>query len=160
MHHEPNPISAHTMYLLSCARRLTRNEADARDLVQDTCLHALEALRKSDTRPDNLRAWLVTVMRNHWFNVIRHHRVRALARAELATRDSCDRGLVESRVVYRQLARAWEQLPEQAQSIATQCLIEGDSQDEVSRRFGMTAGGVASSIHRTREHLRVAMFGA
>jgi len=155
-----NQVPTHIPFLLTRARRLCRNEADARDLVQDTCLHALEALGRADTQPDNLRAWLVVVMRNHWFSAIRQHRVRLHAHAEIAESPSLDAGLCETRLVYSQLARAWSRLPAQSQNIAHQCLIEGQSQEEVSRRLGMTAGGVAASIHRTREMLRHSMFGA
>jgi RNA polymerase sigma-70 factor (ECF subfamily) len=160
MTHDKASLSAHEHDLLGYARRLTRNEADARDLVQDTWLHSLEALEKMDPPPENLRAWLLVSMRNHWFNVLRHHKVRANARAELASREAFDAGLCESRVVYAQFVRAWDTLPPQAQSIATQCLLDGESQEDVSRQFGITANGVASSIHRTREQLRHAMFGA
>ena len=153
-------LAEHTSYLLARARGLTRNEADARDLVQDTCVHALEALSRMDTPPENLRGWLLVVMRNHWFNIVRHHRVRAVARAELTSRDSFDSGLFETRAVYRQVERAWNQLPDQAREIAHQCLFDGDSHEDVSRWFGITPGGVATSIHRTREQLRHVMFGA
>jgi RNA polymerase sigma-70 factor (ECF subfamily) len=153
-------VPTHLAFLLTRARRLCRNEADARDLVQDTCLHALEALKRSDTPPDNLRAWLSVIMRNHWFSAIRQYRVRANAHADIADRSSLDDGLCETRFVYSQLARVWSRLSKQSQNIAQQCLIQGDSQEEVSRRLGMTAGGVAASIHRTREVLRQSMFGA
>ena len=153
-------VPTHLAFLLTRARRLCHNEADARDLVQDTCLHALEALIRADTPPDNLRAWLVVIMRNHWFSAIRQHRVRANAHAELADRPSLDDGMSETRVVYSQLARIWSRLSAQSQNIAQQCLLQGNSQEEVSRRLGITAGGVAASIHRTREVLRQSMFGA
>jgi RNA polymerase sigma factor (sigma-70 family) len=128
--------------------------------VQDTCLHALEALERTDVVPDDVRRWLFVIMRNQWFSVVRHHRVRAHAHAELAARPSLDEGLCETRVIHSQLARHWSRLPSQAQHIARRCLIDGDSQAEVSRRLGMTAGGVAASIHRTREQLRESLFGA
>ena len=152
-------LSPHMTYLLAAARRLTRNEADAHDLVQDTCVHALEALARMSALPDNVRGWLSVVMRNHWFSIVRHHRVHSNARAELARCGNVDSGLCESRVVQVQLERAWNKLTEQAQAIARQCLIDGDSYDDVSRRFGITAGSVACSIHRTREQLRLSMFG-
>lgn len=149
----------HAADLLKRARRLTRNEADARDLVQDTCLNALEALSKMNAPPANVRGWLLVVMRNHWFNVVRHHRVCVNARVELANESQIDTGLSETRAVISQLSRAWETLSAQARGIAERCLLEGESHEEVSQRFGMTPGGVAASIHRTREQLRAAMFG-
>src|SRR5262245_25035101 len=49
-------------FLYGLARRLCRNEADARDLVQDTFEHALRA--SVQTFPANPRAWLATIMHN------------------------------------------------------------------------------------------------
>jgi RNA polymerase sigma-70 factor (ECF subfamily) len=151
-------LSPHATYLLACARRLTRNEADARDLVQDTCLHAVETLQSSGDFPANPRGWLAVMMRHRWFNVLRHNKVCRTAHAEIAAQPSSDTSLSDARVIQSQLVRAWGRLSAQAQEIAEQCLIDGDSYDDVSRRFGLSAGGIATSIHRTRASLRQSMF--
>jgi RNA polymerase sigma-70 factor (ECF subfamily) len=143
----------HTHYLLARARRLTRNEADARDLVQETCLHAIETLRERDTPPESPRGWLVVMLRNLWFNNLRHKDVCRTAQAEILARSSSDTSLVDTRMVNSQFARAWGQLSPQSQEIAERCLLDGESYEEVSQRFGLSAGGVASSIHRTRQSL-------
>ena len=56
--------------LYATALRLTRNRADAEDLVQDTFV---KALRFSDRfeRGTNLRAWLSTILHNTWRNRLR-----------------------------------------------------------------------------------------
>jgi RNA polymerase sigma-70 factor (ECF subfamily) len=53
--------------LYATALRLTRNRADAEDLVQDTIV---KALRFSDrfTPGTNLKAWLYTILHNTWRN--------------------------------------------------------------------------------------------
>ena len=53
--------------LYAAALRLTRNRADAEDLVQDTLV---KALRFSDryTAGTNLKAWLYTILHNTWRN--------------------------------------------------------------------------------------------
>src|SRR5688572_28984610 len=53
--------------LYATALRLTRNRADAEDLVQDTFV---KALRFADrfTRGTNLKAWLYTILHNTWRN--------------------------------------------------------------------------------------------
>jgi RNA polymerase sigma-70 factor (ECF subfamily) len=150
-------IPSHIEFLLSRARRLTRDEADASDVVQETCLRALEALRQSELAPANLRGWLVVILRNQWFSALRQQRVRVHVHAELAAPEPVALPLHETRLQCRQLARAWSELPAHSRDIAHQCLIDGESQEEVSRRLGMTAGGVAASIHRTRQALRDSM---
>jgi RNA polymerase sigma-70 factor (ECF subfamily) len=155
-----NEVVSHVPLLLQRARRFCRNDADACDLVQDTCVHALEALRDREIVPDNLAAWLVVVLRNQWFSTSRRQRVRTHAQVELAARAGVDDSMCETGVLGSQLKRAWSQLSSQSQTIARQCLLEGDSQEAVSRRLGMTAGGVAASIHRTRAALWTSMFGS
>jgi RNA polymerase sigma-70 factor (ECF subfamily) len=50
---------------------LTRNEAQAEDLVQETYLRALRAFGR--LRPSsNIKSWLFTILRNIWRNQIRH----------------------------------------------------------------------------------------
>src|SRR6187401_3350208 len=53
--------------LFGTAMRLTRNRADAEDLVQDTLV---KAFRFSDrfAAGTNLRAWLYTILHNTWRN--------------------------------------------------------------------------------------------
>src|SRR5678816_3986903 len=53
--------------LFATAMRLTRNRADAEDLVQDTYV---KAFRHSSQfkRGTNLRAWLYTILHNTWRN--------------------------------------------------------------------------------------------
>jgi RNA polymerase sigma-70 factor (ECF subfamily) len=55
------------------ASMLSRNRAEAEDLVQETCLRALRAMDR--LRPDsNIKRWLFTILRNAWFNKLRRWR--------------------------------------------------------------------------------------
>jgi RNA polymerase sigma-70 factor (ECF subfamily) len=56
--------------LYATALRLTRNRADAEDLVQDTFVKALRFSDKFEPGT-NLRAWLSTILHNTWRNRIR-----------------------------------------------------------------------------------------
>jgi RNA polymerase sigma-70 factor (ECF subfamily) len=53
--------------LFATAMRLTRNRADAEDLVQDTFVKAFRHSAQF-TRGTNLRAWLYTILHNTWRN--------------------------------------------------------------------------------------------
>ena len=48
------------------ARWLTRNDADAEDVVQDACVRAMRFF--SSLRDDDARAWLFTIVRNTWYS--------------------------------------------------------------------------------------------
>src|SRR5216683_3882492 len=47
------------------ARWLTRNDADAQDVVQDAYVRALRFF--SSLRGDDARAWLLMIVRNAWY---------------------------------------------------------------------------------------------
>jgi RNA polymerase sigma-70 factor (ECF subfamily) len=53
--------------LYATALRLTRNRADAEDLVQDTIVKALRFEDRFE-RGTNLKAWLYTILHNTWRN--------------------------------------------------------------------------------------------
>ena len=64
--------------LYAMALRLTRNRADAEDLVQDTFV---KAIRFADrfTPGTNLKAWLMTILHNTWRNRVRDSAREAVA---------------------------------------------------------------------------------
>jgi RNA polymerase sigma-70 factor (ECF subfamily) len=56
--------------LYSYAMVLTRNHAEAEDLVQETYVRAIHAIGR--LRPDsNMKSWLFTILRNIWLNQLR-----------------------------------------------------------------------------------------
>jgi RNA polymerase sigma-70 factor (ECF subfamily) len=59
--------------LYSYALVLSRNQTEAQDLVQETCLRALRAMER--LRPDsNVKSWLFTILRNIWLNQLRQRK--------------------------------------------------------------------------------------
>src|SRR5262245_61449256 len=52
---------------------LSRDRVEAQDLVQETCVRAIEAI--GSLRPGtNVKSWLFTILRNIWFNQLRRRR--------------------------------------------------------------------------------------
>src|ERR1700733_13451176 len=59
--------------LYGYAMVLTRNHAEAEDLVQETYVRAIPAVGR--LRPEsNIKAWLFKILRNVWFNQLRKRR--------------------------------------------------------------------------------------
>jgi RNA polymerase sigma-70 factor, ECF subfamily len=59
--------------LYSYAMVMTRNRAEAEELVQETYMRAVTAARR--LRPDsNIKSWLFTILRNVWLNQLRKRR--------------------------------------------------------------------------------------
>src|SRR6201992_1555369 len=71
---QADPLSGEYMNgLYGYALALTRNHAEAEDLVQETYVRAIAALKRlrSDS---NVKAWLFKILRNIWLNELRKKR--------------------------------------------------------------------------------------
>ena len=82
--------------LFSHAMRMTRNQADAEDLVQETYLKGYRAF-DSFQEGTNLRAWLFRILTNSYINNYRKKQRRP---------DESDLGDVEDLYMYRRLGGA------------------------------------------------------
>ena len=149
--------------LYATAMRLTRNRADAEDLVQDTVVRALR-FRDRFESGTNLRAWLYTILHNTWRN-----RVRDTARE--ATDVDSDRleelaatadGPAEVETPERMLLRATmdadlkdalDELPEVFRQAVWLRDVEEFSYAEIARMLDVPIGTVMSRISRGRRQL-------
>ena len=87
--------------LYSAAMRMTRNQADAEDLVQETYLRAYRSFG-TFTEGTNLRAWLFRILTNTYIN-----KYRAKQRRPAET----DLGDIEDLYLYRRLGDARRRSP-------------------------------------------------
>jgi RNA polymerase sigma-70 factor, ECF subfamily len=149
------------------ARGLTRNAADAEDLVQDTMLKAYGAF--GSWGPDShLKAWLFRIMRNLWIDDYRRSLRRPdewlTADVTERARDSplhqhgAGRDFVEARfVVSAQCAcvrEAMRELPEALRRALYFAYIEGFRYQEIADLEGVPVGTVMSRLYRARRVLR------
>lgn len=153
----------HIDALYGFALILTRDQAEAQDLVQETYLRAVRAF--GSLMPDsNLKSWLFAIMRNIWINQLR--RTRSGPRfveldAEEADRAQwLDRMANDPHVVYlRKLEReevhaAIERLPRRYREIIVLRDLEGFSYQQIANILECPAGTVMSRLGRAREKLR------
>ncbi len=61
-------VLPHLNAAFNYARWLTKNDAEAEDVVQDACVRAMRYF--SSFRDDDARAWLFTIVRNAWYSRI------------------------------------------------------------------------------------------
>jgi RNA polymerase sigma-70 factor (ECF subfamily) len=71
---EADMLSEHIDGLYSYALTLSRNRVDAEDLVQETYVRAIPAVRRL-RKKSNVRSWMFTILRNIWLNQVRRPRV-------------------------------------------------------------------------------------
>ena len=145
--------------LYGTALRLTRNEADAQDLVQDTYVKAFRARRqfKSGT---NLKAWLFTILHNTFRN-----RRRDLSRdpvdvdserLDLAppadTADTPEEQMLRE-AMGPDLQAALDALPEAFREAVWLRDVEEFPYGEIAEMLGIPVGTVMSRISRGRRML-------
>jgi RNA polymerase sigma-70 factor, ECF subfamily len=155
--------------LYRTALRLTRNPADAEDLVQDTYLKAFRAADRFEPGT-NLRAWLFTILHNTARNRTRDRARDAVMvdgdaaeqAAELAggpARDAAPEGreTPESRLVRDTLApdlqAAVDALPDVFRQAVWLRDVEEFSYAEISAMLSIPIGTVMSRISRGRRML-------
>jgi len=150
-------IEAEISFLRQVVRRWYRDTADADDLVQDTLLRALASAHLWQPG-SNLRAWLVTIMRNQFLETIRRARRWDAAAEIIDTADHRVSANLEARLTLRDVERAFRQLPANQRSAVLLAGIEGKSYSEVARMMGLTVDAVRCHLARARQRLRTAVY--
>jgi RNA polymerase sigma-70 factor (ECF subfamily) len=144
------------------ALRLTRQEANAQDLVQDTLTRALER-RAQFQSGTNLRAWLFTIQRSLFINAYRRRRHVAWlgsledeeqrdAESALA-RPSAEEMMLAS-WVDEHLRGALAALPEHYREVVVLRDVVQWSYAQIAARLACPLGTVMSRLHRGRALLR------
>jgi RNA polymerase sigma factor (sigma-70 family) len=143
------------------ARWLTKNDADAEDVVQDAYVRALRFF--SSLRDDNARAWLFTIVRNTWYGRFPRRAggsVTTVAqdKADVDADHQVDASLdPEARLIQQQtvdeVRRALETLPTDFREVLVLRELEGLSYKEIAAVVGIPIGTVMSRLARARERL-------
>lgn len=145
--------------------RLTRNRAEAEDLVQDTCLRAFKNLHRF-TPGTNGRAWLFTILRRTFLNASRR-RGRELLGEDLALESASSSATAPGtnnpeadffeRVLPADVDRALRSLPVIFREVVILVDLEGFSYREAAEALECPGGTVMSRLSRARGCLRDAV---
>ena len=148
--------------LYGYAMVLTRNRADAEDLVQETYVRAIPAMNR--LRPDsNVKGWLFRILRNAWLNHLRKRRTAP----EIAWSDVADGSVVDiaepskdsyhifvSNVEREQVQAAIQALTPKFREIILLREFEELPYDEIACLLECPVGTVMSRLARARSKLR------
>jgi RNA polymerase sigma-70 factor, ECF subfamily len=155
----------HLDSLYGTALRLTRNEADAQDLVQDTYVKAFRA-RRQFKEGTNLKAWLFTILHNTFRNrrrdvgrdpvEIDSDRVDLAAPADPG--ESPEEHLLRGALA-PELQAALDALPEAFREAVWLRDVEEFPYAEIAEMLGIPLGTVMSRISRGRRLLYDKMVG-
>lgn len=136
------------------AQSLTRDSADAEDLVHDALVRAYER-RGTFRSGGNLRAWLLSIVHNAFVDRMRSRRSEAV-RIEQAgyLADTATPAPQEHSVRLAQVRDAFFNLPEEQRSALHLVAIEGLSYQQAANATGVPLGTLMSRIGRARAALR------
>ncbi|HEU5424074.1 MAG TPA: sigma-70 family RNA polymerase sigma factor [Nitrolancea sp.] len=155
--------------LYRTAVRLTRNPADAEDLVQETYLRAFRGLDRFQPGT-NLRAWLFKILTNAFINEYRRRSRQPKSTSLDDTEEYyvyahlIDSGIqpssrrpedeVLASITDESVVRALEALPEEFRQVVLLADVEGFAYREIAEIMDIPIGTVMSRLHRARRRLQ------
>jgi RNA polymerase sigma factor (sigma-70 family) len=148
---------SHGRFLYTVAYRLTGNDADAQDLVQEVLLRVRRGL--ATYRPGSLEAWLSRITTNAFLDETR----RRKRRPSEPLPDDPDRVLAggedaatafASATLSDDVQGALRALPDEYRAAVVLCDVVGLPYGEIADQLGVPVGTVRSRIHRGRALLR------
>lgn len=144
--------------LLRVARSMTRDHAEAEDLVQDTLIRAYQGIGRFDGRYP--RAWLLTILRNTHINRNRKRRPELL-RDQDATFQRLESDVGSERAdalvdqeLDAEIVGALDELSDGFRRAVELVDIDGLTYAEAAEVVGVPVGTVMSRLHRARKKIR------
>lgn len=165
-------VSRHEEKVYGLALRMTRSEADAAEITQDTFLSAYQHL--SEFRGESaFGSWVHRIAANNALMRLRRQKVLDIVSDELAGPEFTERGSLaeapdsdwskraDDKVLDDELGRAiqvaTDALPEGYREVFLLKDVEGLSYEEISEMVGISIPAVKSRLHRARLALREAI---
>ncbi|MEM9514332.1 MAG: sigma-70 family RNA polymerase sigma factor [Actinomycetota bacterium] len=158
--------------LYSAALRMTRNRADAEDLVQETYLKGYRSFH-TFTEGTNLRAWLFRILTNTYINTYRAKQRRPdesdlddvedlylYKRIDTLADPAIGRSAEESLMTLlpdSEVKAALESLPDNFRLPVVLADVEGFSYKEIAEMLDIPIGTVMSRLHRGRKQMQKAL---
>jgi len=138
------------------ALQVTRDKDDAEDLVQRTCVRAIEqSSRYNDT--GKLKSWLFRIAHNIWRNELRSRAIRERGNLMAANPDGLspsecthDNSTPETRLEFQDVVNAVEALPEGQRLVIQLVCASGFSYAETASILDIAVGTVMSRLARAR----------
>ncbi len=162
-------VLVHLDALYHLALRLTRNRAEAEDVVQEACLRAFRSFDRFNPGT-NCRAWLFTILRNVFLNRVRREGREVFegdtgileSSAKSATSPEPEGNPEEEffqTVLHGDVDRALQALPLVFREAVILADLEGLSYREIAEVLRCPVGTVMSRLSRGRQLLRESLAG-
>ena len=154
-------VDRYSRKIFRLAYRMTRNEQDAEDVVQEAYLRAyrfFDGFHGTDGR-----AWILAIVRNACYTWLQQNRRKPLALEDEMTEPQDTKpnpeALYLGEVDQQLLRQAIEELPEEFREAIILRELEGLSYKEIGAITGAPIGTVMSRLARARHRLETALAG-
>ena len=177
---DPQPAETFESLFASCASsaygiamRLTRNQADAEDLVQDAALLAHRGFA-SFTPGSNFRAWFLKILINCYYSRRRREKSRPVmsnlddipdlylyarsGKAGFPTQGPDPAAQLLEKLGTERIVGAINRLPEEYRIVSTLYFMDDLSYEEIAGTLHCPVGTVRSRLHRGRKMLQKALW--
>lgn len=161
-------VERYSRSVFRLAYRMTGNEQDAEDVVQETFLRAFRHLHLWDAR-SSFGTWIYRIAANGSLDLLRSRKRRSVAAPSTFDTDPRDRmslipsddpgpdRLLNSSEVQRQVALTLETCSEMERTAFVLRHFEGQSIEEIGAALGVSANSTKQSIFRAVHKLRRAL---
>jgi RNA polymerase sigma-70 factor (ECF subfamily) len=155
------------------AMRLTRNQADAEDMVQDAALLAHRAF-DSFEQGSNFRAWFLKILTNCYYSKLRRERSRPVTsdlddtpdlyiyarsgEAGFPTQGPDPAAELLENLGTERIVAAINRLPDEYRIVCTLYFMNDMTYEEIARIIECPVGTVRSRLHRGRKMLQKALW--
>jgi RNA polymerase sigma factor (sigma-70 family) len=150
----------HGRFLYTVAFRLTGNEDDAQDLVQEVLLRVRRGL--VTYQPGSMEGWLSRITTNAFLDEVRRRKRRPVISLPsdpdlvVPPSPSADEALAAT-ALPDDIQAALAALPDEYRAAVVLCDVVGQSYEEIAASLSVPTGTVRSRIHRGRALLRKAL---
>jgi RNA polymerase sigma-70 factor (ECF subfamily) len=161
-------VERHSRSIFRLAFRMTGNEQDAEDMVQETFLRAWKQMHRYDGRAA-FSTWIYRIASNCSLDLIRARKVHGEQQPisgdgdqpgtfdHIAAGDASPERLMQSGQIARMLGSALEELSETERTAFLLRHYEGCGTEEIARVLGVQTNAAKQSVFRAVQKLRRAL---
>jgi RNA polymerase sigma factor (sigma-70 family) len=150
----------HSSAIRGYALRCCADTAEAEDMAAEAFFRAFQAIRRGSGPADNVRAYLLTVVRRLAGEWSVRKRDVPVADDELGRQVDAGAPAPASRADLQLIATAFTTLPRRWRAVLWRVEVEGERPAVVASHFGLSANATAALARRARRGLRAAYLQA
>lgn len=148
-------MARHLGGIVSVARRMLRDDAEAEDMAQEAFLRLWRSSATLEIGPAGIRPWLRRVVSNLCLDRVRGQgRVTVVEELPEVPEPATQLAGLESQDTQRRVEQALQKLPERQRLALTLFHFEGLSQIEIGQLMGVSDEAIESLLSRARRQLK------